>query len=82
MTVDELREIAEDLGYRLVKLPPKRMVMECTCGCNRRTEKYKEDRVIIECMRCGRMVIGKNKINARVNWNKEIEREMEREEWI
>lgn len=79
MTLKELMEEADRQGYRLVKKAPKTMLLACTCGCMKRAHWYGKDSVALVCKKCGRKVTGKNEMNARVNWNKEITRIMNEE---
>ena len=79
MTLQELMEEADRQGYRLIKKPLRTTLLACTCGCRQRAHRYSKDTVILVCKKCGRRVTGKNEMNARVNWNKEIKRIMDEE---
>lgn len=75
--VEELKVEAEKLGYKLVKYQPYERLLPCICGCKARRTWYIhnnniEDNIKFECSRCGRYVTGKNKKEAKINWNKMI----------
>lgn len=80
MTIEELREEADALGYKLVKKTERIHMLPCTCGCNRREHWYTyvkgKEVVQLVCNKCGRSVYGVNEQDAKRNWNKMIEGKM------
>ncbi len=75
MTVEELRKEAKALGYNIIKIQKKEKLLPCICGCNRRgrwTGTGVENKVILQCERCGRRANGKSEKEARHNWNEMI----------
>jgi len=80
MTFEELKAEAKRQGYHLIKCRERINLLPCTCGCNRRNHwsKIKDNQTFagLECIRCGRKVWGKDTLDARKNWNKVIEAEL------
>ena len=78
MTIEQLQKEAEKLGYKLVKHKPYERFLPCTCGCNQRdvwTCYGGKDRILFACKKCGKTAGGKNKADAKRNWNKMIQEE-------
>ncbi len=79
MTIEELRDEAKALGYKISKIPPpQEKLLPCVCGCTRRerwcgTHDY--NRAIIRCPKCRREAYGENERKARHNWNEMVRRE-------
>lgn len=71
LTLDELKEQAERLGYKLVKANPYIRFEPCVCGNNRRVTWYNWSKCIVtlECNKCGYKVSGKNETDAKIMWN-------------
>lgn len=71
---DAIRTLELTIGRQYEKFLP------CTCGCNRRSEwtSYKKDErsITLVCMKCGKTACGKNRADAKRNWNKMIEDEL------
>lgn len=77
MTVEELRNEAKKLGYRLVKDRPTTKLLPCpVCGSKRTIEWVHTDAAggyTRECHMCDfRAKRGKTKTEARENWNKKV----------
>lgn len=76
MTLDELKLIADSMGYRILKKSeslPK--LIPCICGCNRRTTVRSTSGEFYICKNCG--IYSEPAITERQkrkNWNKLIER--------
>lgn len=72
MTFEELKVEAKKQGYKLIKDEPYIPFKPCVCGCNRRSEWHVADlfgSIKYECQNCGRTATGKNKKEAKQNWN-------------
>lgn len=72
----DLIDAQPTIDARIRKRPEK--FRPCTCGCNRRTHSYlyrmssREESVVLQCMKCGFSVEGKNEMDARRKWNEMI----------
>lgn len=66
MTVEELKEEANKLGYNIVKKPER--YIPCKCGTNSRHWIWKDGFQGLRCSKCGFEVISHD--NRRVNQNK------------
>ena len=76
MTIEQLQKEAEKLGYKLVKIKSYERFLPCICGCNQRefwTCYGGEDPILFVCKKCGKKATGKNKADAKRNWNKMIQ---------
>lgn len=75
MTVEELRALAKSMGYNIVKIKPYEKFLPCICGNNRREEWFGNDgrEIIYKCTKCGFGVFGKNRADAKHNWNINVE---------
>lgn len=74
---ETLTHLADKLGYTLIKKKPYIKRLPCTCGAKQVKTWYTPSGVMLQCkhMGCGRTAEGKNKTEAKLNWNKEIENE-------
>lgn len=81
ISLPELRELAEKLGYKLVPIKKYVRFLPCSCGCNRRIHwsvvNNSEYSVILECKKCGFEVPGNSEDDAKHNWNKMIREKRE-----
>ena len=68
MTVEELKETAKEMGFKLMPLGTLERLRPCRCGCKKRDRIY-GDRVVLRCMRCGMEAAGRDEAEARKNWN-------------
>ena len=77
MTEEELKAIAKDMGYNLIKAEPYIKFKPCTCGSNRRSHWYNsKGSQCYECKKCGKQSPwGKTEQEARKLWNFIIEKE-------
>lgn len=74
-TVEEIKEAAKEMGYKLIPAPTLERLKTCVCGGKRRERWYKDACVILVCKRCGREVNGTSEADARRNWNAMVEGE-------
>lgn len=78
MTVEELKKIANEMGYNIIKKQEYIKLLPCKCGCNSREHWYgvkKDDAYILKCRNCGAKAKGKTEREARLNWNQMVEGE-------
>ena len=74
MTYEELKALAKEHGYDLIKTTPKEKLLPCTCGHNRREHWYSLDKhgrevKELRCARCGKSVTGVSDRDAIKKWN-------------
>lgn len=77
MTVDELKKIANEMGYNIIKKQKYIKLLPCTCGCTRREHWYGVNgynNYIFICKQCGNKAVGKTENEAKINWNKMVSR--------
>ena len=74
-TVDELKEAAKEMGYKLIPMPSDERLKACTCGCRRREHWYTRHGVRLMCVKCGKEAVGETEADAKRNWNSMIEAE-------
>ena len=71
MTVEELKEEANKLGYNIIKKPER--YIPCKCGANSRHWMWKDHLPGLKCSKCGFTVFAhNNKVNEnqmRKIWN-------------
>ncbi len=87
MTLEELKQAADEMGYSVVKKPqPTVKLLPCTCG-RKQIDKWHGrsvamgDYIVYKCYRCGNKAEpGKTIRAARLNWNKMIEELNEKSE--
>ena len=74
LNIEEIIQEAEARGYTVTKKKPYVRFLPCTCGANRREEWLdgKTGGIILKCLKCGKKVRGKNREDAKRNWNEEI----------
>ena len=81
MTYEELKALAKEHGYDLIKSTPKEKLLPCTCGYNRRshlsgwdtkTNKHLDG---LRCNRCGRQVMGVSERDTIKKWNEMVRSE-------
>ena len=77
MTVEELKETAKEMGYKLMPIAPHEKLKACRCGCKKRRRIYGCDDLMIVCMRCGLSAYGSTEAEARKNWNAMVRGEHE-----
>lgn len=74
--LEDLKQIADKLGYSLVKKQPRIKLEPCKCGRKQIDEwvvSGSKSGYIRKCCSCGlRAEVGKTKREARENWNKMI----------
>ena len=73
MTVEELKKIADEMGYTVTKKQRYVRLLPCKCGCNRRERWYgihKDDAYILKCANCGAEAKGSTEKEARLDWNR------------
>lgn len=77
LTVDDLKELAATMGYKVSKKPdPMPKILPCICGRKTIATWYAHDGFFYRCADCGKNgEKGINKRKARENWNKMIEEE-------
>lgn len=76
MTVDELKQTANEMGYNIIKKQEYVRFLPCKCGCNKREHWYgvhKDDAYIYICRNCGARVEGRTEKEAKLNWNRMME---------
>ena len=78
--LDEVRILAEKLGYRLVPIRKYERFLPCKCGCNRRAHwscgwAKGNGYILLKCSRCGFSVKGDTEAEAKRNWNEAIKGE-------
>ena len=73
MTLKELRAEAKTHGYRLIPIQRPVKMLPCKCGYKSRARYYSAGGfVTVKCNNCGFSVTGRTEANARLNWNKAI----------
>ena len=75
MTVEELKKIANEMGYNIIKKQEYIKLLPCKCGCNRRSHWggfNEHNAVILVCENCGARAQGKTEREARINWNRMV----------
>lgn len=75
MTVDELKKIANEMGYNIIKKQEYIKLLPCKCGHNRREHWYgldKDNAYILRCERCDARAVGSTEREARLNWNRMV----------
>ena len=75
MTVDELKKIANEMGYNIIKKQKYIKLLPCKCGCNRREHWYginEDNAFIFVCEKCGAKAKGRTDREARLNWNRMV----------
>lgn len=75
MTVEELKKIANEMGYNIIKKQEYVKLLPCKCGCNRREHWYgvkKDDAYILKCENCGAKAMGSTIREANLNWNRMV----------
>ena len=71
LSLDELKEVRESYGYRLVKKPVKKPMKPCKCGCLKPKKIVTHDGFCYICPECHRRSNdGKTRYERRENWNK------------
>ena len=78
MTVDELKQTANEMGYNIIKKQKYVRFFPCKCGCNKREPWYgvhKDDAYIYICKNCGARAQGRTEKDAKLNWNRMMEEE-------
>lgn len=75
MTVEELKKIANEMGYNIIKKQEYIKLLPCKCGCTRREHWYgiyKDDAYILKCENCGAKAQGSTAREANLNWNRMV----------
>ena len=75
MTVEELKKIANEMGYNIIKKQEYIKFLPCKCGCNRREHWYginEDNAFIFVCEKCGATAKGRTDREARLNWNRMV----------
>ena len=78
MTVEELKKIANEMGYNIIKKQEHIKLLPCKCGCTRRERWYgvhKDDAYILKCKNCGAKAQGRTERKAKLNWNRMVSRD-------
>ena len=77
MTFEELKAEAKRQGYNLIKQPTYIPLKPCVCGAKRSLKMcYTNHGQGYRCYKCGRIAeAAKNNKEARINWNKLMEKE-------
>lgn len=78
MTVDELKQIAGEMGYNIIKKQEYVRFLPCKCGCNKRERWFgfaSEKAYIFRCVKCGVEAQGRTEKEAKLNWNRMMEEE-------
>lgn len=73
MTVEELKKIANEMGYNIIKKQEYIKLLPCKCGCNSREHWYginKDNAYILICRNCRAEAQGGTEREAKLNWNK------------
>lgn len=80
MTVEELKKIANELGYNIIKKQEYIKLLPCTCGWSRRSHWYGVNgynNYIYICEKCGKRAMGSTEREAKLNWNRMVKGEEE-----
>lgn len=72
MTVEELRTVAKEMGYKLMPIQPYEKLKVCVCGCKQREHWYGPETVQLKCKKCGLYALGRTEAEARREWNSMI----------
>ena len=75
MTVKELKKIANEMGYSIIKKQGYIKLLPCKCGCTRRAHWYgnnKDNAYILKCVNCGLKAKGSTEREVRLNWNRMV----------
>lgn len=75
MTVEELKKIANEMGYNIIKKQEYIKFLPCKCGCNSREHWYGVNgynNYIYICKKCGATAQGGTEREARLNWNRMV----------
>lgn len=78
MTLDELKEEAKKLGYRLTPIRKKETLKPCICGCFKPNKWHMEGGVKYRCPMCKReTAVHRYNIYAIQEWNQLVGLEKE-----
>ena len=80
MTVDELKKIANEMGYNIIKKQEYVKLLPCKCGCNSREHWFSINEgiaYIYVCKKCGATAKGRTDREARLNWNRMVKGDTE-----
>lgn len=72
MTVEELKKIANEMGYNIIKKQEYIKLLPCKCGCNQREHWYSTEGYYLVCKKCRTSVFGRTERDVRLNWNRMV----------
>lgn len=77
--LEGLQTQAQRIGYKLVKHTPYIRRTLCDCGAKQVTTWSIPEGTKLECKKCNRSATGKTVLEAKLNWNKQLEVENEKD---
>lgn len=73
LSLEDIKKIADDYGYRLIKKPVKTPLKPCKCGYTRPEKRFSHDGVYYICPACHRRSDEKKTAKERKqNWNERV----------